>query len=125
MWTFTTLGYFSIVCARKGPDDPAIDPDSVNIRARSRRHLELLQQACPSLAAYPIKESSPDCDYRYRCVPVPRAAFADAVRDLVLAAVYPNFKAACSAADDLTPEYQHVLHDVWSATRRLQKDEAL
>lgn len=121
MWTFTTCGFFSIVLARKGPDDPTPDPEHLNIRARCRSHLENLQRACPSLAAYPIKESSPGCDYAFRCVPVPKSVFADAMHDLVMSTSSTNFKSACSASDDLTPDYQHVLHEVWSATRRIQR----
>ncbi len=121
MWIFSpSTGFLSVVLARRGPDDPAPDPDNLNVRARRREHLELLQRACPALASIPIKESSAGHDYRFRMVPVPKAAFADAMRELVLAIDYTNHKTACSHAPELDGEFQDMLHDVWSATRRLQ-----
>ena len=122
MWCFSSsFGYLSIVLARQGPEDPTPDPDHLNIRARSRRHLELLQRACPTLAAFPITESPSGRDYAFRLVPVPKALFANALRDLVMALNYVNHKSACSANPDLDDSFQHVLHEVWSATQRFQR----
>lgn len=120
MWIFApTTGFLSVVLARVGPDDPTPDPDYFNVRARRREHLEMLRRSCPALASIQITESSSGHDYRYRMVPCPKAAFADAIRELILATDYTNHKSACAAAPGLDGEFQRVLHDVWAATRRL------
>ncbi len=90
------------------------------VRARVCRHLELLQRDHPSLRRYPIIESEPGRDYRYRMI-VPRATFAKVVAALVSSIDYPNFKGACAASPDLDPDYNSALHEVWSVFRRLQK----
>jgi hypothetical protein len=89
------------------------------VRARVRRHLELLQRDHPALRRYSIIESEPHRDYRWR-ISVPRATFARVVAAMVEKLTYPNFKSACAASPDLDPAYNTALHEVWSVFRRLQ-----
>lgn len=90
------------------------------VRARVRRHLELLQRDHTSLRRYPIIESEPHRDYRWRII-VPRATFARVVASLAMSIDYQNFKGACAASPDLDPAYNSALHDTWAVFRRLQK----
>jgi hypothetical protein len=90
------------------------------VRARLRRHLELLQRDHPSLRRFEIIESEPTRDYRWRMI-VPRTTFARVVAAMVQGVDYGNFKARCSASPDLDPAFNEALHDVWAVFRRLQR----
>lgn len=118
MWFLTRLGALSVVQA--GPDPDATGkPRKLMIRARVRKHLELLQRDHVTLRRYPIIESEPHRDYRWRII-VPRTTFARAVATMIERLDYPNFKAACAASPDLDQSYNSSLHEIWATLQRLQ-----
>jgi hypothetical protein len=120
MWLNSVLGTFSVVQAGVEPGRRPSAARKLMVRARLRRHLELLQRDHPSLRRYPIIESEPHRDYRWRII-VPRTTFARVVAAMVEKLDYQNFKSAAAASPDLDPAYVDALHDVWSVFRRLQK----
>jgi hypothetical protein len=89
------------------------------IRARIRRHLELLRRDHPSLRRYPIIRSEPGRDYLWRII-VPRATFSRVMAAMVTGIGYGNFKGSCAASPDLDQAYNTALHDVWAVFRKLQ-----
>jgi hypothetical protein len=119
MWISSVVGTFSVVQAGPEPGKRPDAPRKLMVRARVRRHLELLQRDHPSLRRYPIIESEPHRDYRWRII-VPRTTFARVVAAMVEELDYQNFKGACAASPDLDPAYNTALHDVWAVFRRLQ-----
>jgi hypothetical protein len=114
------IGHLSVVLARKGPGPgQPVDPDTVMIRARLAQHLENLQRAAPALKGFKIVESA-NADYRYRLI-VPKAAFADAMRDILLAIGWTNVKADAQAhAGAVGQGFVDALHDTWAAFQRIQ-----
>lgn len=120
MWILSRAGLLSVVQAAPGPGSPPRAPRKLMVRARVRRHLELLQRDHPALRRFAIIQSEPHRDYRWRII-VPRATFARVVAAIVAGIGYHNFKAAAAASPDLEPAYIDALHEVWSVLRRLQK----
>lgn len=115
------LGAFSLVLADK-LDEAGADPDTLMIRGRSQQHLALLQAAHPVLAAFPIQESRPELDYRYRLV-VPKAAAAQAVSEMVAAVDYRNVKSTAHANESkVGAPFVHALHQIWGALLAVQVD---
>jgi hypothetical protein len=114
MWIQTTIGFFSIV---QKPEDVA--GDTLNVRARSREHLEALKLAY-------LQESGPIqvggfTDYPYRIV-APRHAVEDAMSMIVAAIDYRNFKDAVAEHD---PNAAAIYGKVWTQLRGLTDDEGL
>ncbi len=120
MWLSSVVGTFSVVQAGPEPGSRPNAPRKLMIRARVRRHLELLQRDHPSLRRYPIIRSEPGRDYLWRII-APRATFARVMAEMVEKLTYGNFKAAAVASPDLDPAYNSALHEVWSVFRKLQK----
>ena len=123
MWLVTRVGLLSVVQA--GPE-PGSKPDALRrlmVRARSRQHLELLKRDHPVLRSYPIIESEPHRDYRWRLI-VPRATLSAVVAKMVDGINYANFKSTCASAPELEPGYIGALHAVWGSFRRLQEPRA-
>ena len=120
MWISSVVGTFSVVQASPEPGKRPGAPRKLMVRARVRKHLELLQRDHPSLRRYPIIRSEPGRDYAFRMI-VPRTTFARVMAALVSSIAYGNFKGACEASPDLDPAYNTALHDVWAVFRRLQK----
>ncbi len=119
MWLFTQYGFYSVVCARVLQGDPTrVDPNTFMVRARRRRHLELLQKRFPQLASAVINETT-DTDYRFRIV-VPRPVWIEVTQELAAEIDYGNFKdrAHSRSGDD---KYVDALHDVWAVMERLQR----
>lgn len=115
-WSFTTHGFFSVVCGRhqSGPRKGQLDPDTIMLRARSAKHLEALTKAHPDLLArFEIKKST-GTDYPCRLV-VPRTVWLELAARLAAEIAYPNFKSAAESAGKGDPEYQHLLHEVWQS----------
>jgi len=121
MWIFGTEGMFSAVCPRsEGGHGSDIETDKIMVRARVRNHIEALQARFPALRGAELIET-PHADYRYRIV-VPKEAWADAVRDMVMEQEYTNFKNAAAEAQGADDSgYVSALHEVWSVMRRLQR----
>jgi hypothetical protein len=108
-----------VVCARDLLGDPTrVDPNTFMVRARSRRHLELLQKRFPQLASAAIDETT-DTDYRFRVV-VPKPVWIEVSQELAAEIDYGNFKdrAHSGSGDD---KYVDALHDVWEVMERLQR----
>ena len=119
MWLFTQHGFYSVVCARDLQGDPTrVDPNTFMVRARSRRHLELLQKRFPQLASAAIDETT-DTDYRFRIV-VAKPVWIEVTQELAAEIDYGNFKdrAHGRSGDD---KYVDALHDVWAVMERLQR----
>lgn len=119
MWLFTQYGFYSVVCARDLAGNPTrVDPDTLMVRARSRKHLETLQNRFPQLAASKITESL-NTDYRFRMV-VTKTIWAEVARELAAEIDYGNFKerAERRSHDD---RYVDALHAVWGVMERLQR----
>ena len=120
MWISSLVGTFSVVQAGPEPGKRPGAPRKLMVRARVRKHLELLQRDHPSLRRYPIIRSEPGRDYAFRMI-VPRTTFARVMAAMVAKLNYGNFKSAAAASPDLEPDYNSALHDVWAVFRRLQK----
>jgi hypothetical protein len=110
MWIQSRSGAFSLVLAD--------DRDTMLIRARLRKHLELLQGEHPKLTDHPIVETS-EGDYRWQ-IGAPPSLVAAIVAKLVLGIDYDNFKDACSKRDDLCSDYLTAVSQVWGVLRRMQ-----
>ncbi len=76
MWIASTLGFFSVVCARKDSSRGEIDPDRVMIRARLRQHIDALRGRFSELLKCDILETA-NADYRFRII-VPKATWVRA-----------------------------------------------
>ena len=116
MWIFTKYGFFSAVCARQGDGSHGqpVDPDRVMLRARVRRHLELLkEQFAEQLGGSEIKEY-PVTDYAFRIF-LPKTAWSRLVSELTNVMDYDNFKS------EVARHQGRALHDVWSVMHQLQK----
>ena len=120
MWVNWSGGLLSVVQAGPEPGGRPNAPRKLMIRARVRKHLELLQRDHPTLRRYPIIKSEPGRDYAFRMI-VPRTTFARVMAAMAAGIDYGNFKARCSASPDLDPAYVDALHSVWAVFRKLQK----
>ena len=120
MWISSVVGTFSVVQASPEPGKRPGAPRKLMVRARVRKHLELLQRDHPSLRRYPIIRSEPGRDYAFRMI-VPRTTFARVMAALVSSVAYGNFKGACEASPDLDRDYVDALHSVWAVFRKLQE----
>lgn len=121
MWLFTKYGFFSVTNARlgRGRAGAPLDPRRLQVRARSRRHLELLSENFGLLRGYRIIET-PTADYRFRIV-VRRTVWAKVMATLAIELTYPNFKNECHGNRELEDEYVDALHRVWGVGSDLQR----
>lgn len=111
MWIFSNLGYISVV---QKPDDTLL-----TLRARVASDLDRLRdEHLPTLGP---TLTTGGTDYPFRAVAT-RDAVADAMAKMVRAIEYPNFKS--EVAERLGHDRDGVLHQVWSATRKLERAEA-
>lgn len=110
----------SVVQAGREPGKRSGAPRKLMVRARVRKHLELLKRDHPRLRRYPIIRSEPGRDYAFRMI-VPRTTFTRVMAALVSSIAYGNFKGACEASPDLDRDYTDALHSVWAVFRKLQK----
>lgn len=120
MWVSSVAGTISVVQAGPEPGKRPGAPRKLMVRARVRKHLELLHRDHPILRRYPIIQSEPGRDYKWRII-VPRTMFARVMAAMVAGIRYGNFKSACAASPDLDPDYIDALHSVWAVFRKLQK----
>jgi hypothetical protein len=68
MWVATPFGWLSIVQARLNQGRGAVDPNTVQVRARVRSHLERLKVFFPAgCANTPVIETM-HADYRFRII---------------------------------------------------------
>ena len=124
MWLFTSIGFFSAVCAKAdGGKGRGIDTDTIMVRARVKAHLLRLLAEYPTMGRKPedIVESTTN-DYRWR-VFVPKVTWACVVAELADRTDYSNFK---NEAHDQWPGdphgYADMLHRVWSSHAGIQAD---
>lgn len=116
MWLFTRHGFYSITrCAD--------EPDKLQIRSRTRAHLENLKLVFDTNDGLPLLGpiiSTPAADYTWRIIADP-----DTVQ-IVLARLsdeidYMNFKAAAHCSIPKDRNYQVALHRVWSTMHEMQR----
>lgn len=118
MWIFSRWGFYSIACANK-PGSPEIDPDTVMVRARVRRHLVNLQKRFPVLAGAKIL-ALPGRDYDYRII-VPKATWVQVLTGLAEEQTWSNFKNEATAHQaETSAQYIQKLHSVWADMLELQ-----
>lgn len=111
MWLFTTLGFFSVTVAQRSRKDARLDQRRIQVRARSKRHLQNLKKRFP----YHVRGKTvryKDSDYPYR-VYVDRHDWKEVVKALVQDIDYGNFKNAVKEDSRTEPEYLQALHLVW------------
>lgn len=120
MWVFTIYGFFSIASADKeGVVPRQIDPNTVMVRARTRQHLETLQERFPFLKQYEIQEWAAR-DYGYRII-CPKADWVLALTEMAEEQEWSNFKdEAHHNQVDIGAQYISCLHRVWSVMLSLQ-----
>lgn len=94
MWTFTQHGFFSITVSKE-------NRRMMQIRARSKRHLQNLQLAFPDIAGRREILETPRADYRWRILMRKSDAFR-LIDELGREIDYSNFKDRChqTGADD-------------------------
>ena len=111
MWVFTRFGFYSIACADK-PGTRVIDPDTVMVRARVRKHLTNLQSRFPSLLSAKIL-SLQNRDYGFRLL-VPKAVWVEVLKNLAEEQAWSNFKSEAARNEGQTGSaYIRALHRVW------------
>jgi hypothetical protein len=119
MWVFSVLGFYSIACANR-PGTNEIDPNTVMVRARVKKHLQNLQDRFPALAGSDIL-ALPGRDYGYRLI-VPKAVWADVLKALAEEQKWSNFKNEAAAhGADTGNAYVDALHDIWGVMYKLQR----
>jgi hypothetical protein len=110
MWIFTTLGFFSIVQKR--------GTNFLTVRARAKGDLDALRSRyLPSLTPTSSKGGT---DYPWRAT-VDHAAFAEAMKQMVLDVTYDNFKNAVAARQGRARA--SVYHEVWETLLDLEEPE--
>jgi len=101
MWIFTTIGFFSAVQKR--------GTTHLTVRARAKGDLDALRNRyLPSLSP---TSSRGGTDYPWRAT-VDHAAFAEAIKQMVLDVTYDNFKNAVAATQGQARA--HAYHEVWA-----------
>ena len=122
MWIFTRLGFYSIACADK-PGTKGIDPDTVMVRARVRKHLTNLQHRFTSLAETKIL-TLPGRDNGFRLI-VPKSVWVEVLKELAEEQTWSNFKSeAAKNLGQTGADYTRALHDVWEVMYGLQEPRA-
>lgn len=117
MWVMAPIGFFSVVAARN-KQAGAVDPATVMVRARDRKHLEALKaQFAEQLSGAEIVET-PHSDYPCRLV-VPKAAWVNVAAGLAESVGYDNFKNEAERVNG-HDAYVDALHSVWGVMRRFQ-----
>lgn len=122
MWIFTKYGFFSAVCAKKnGGMSREIDNDSIMVRARSKEHIENLQNRFAIIKNCEISEF-PSADYRFRIF-VSKKLWSKILEEISQETNYSNFKNEVSnyvSKNNGDYAYVDCLHDVWSIMYEFQ-----
>lgn len=117
MWILCVEGFYSVASAQKA--DGSIDPETVMIRARCKRHLQNLQARFPALSGSKII-TLPNRDYRYRLVVLKRI-WISVLSELAGEQRWSNFKAEVERRQGKADAaYIAALHEVWRIMARLQ-----
>lgn len=117
MWLCTKYGFFSAVCARKGPRSKKIDKTRIMVRARRREHLEMLKGDFTIDAKIHEFDRS---DYPFRIF-LDKKRFAQLVAELALEIDYDNFKNAVAKLGG-SYEYMNFLHGTWHLGLRMEPE---
>jgi len=119
MWLFTIYGFYSIACARNSSGQ--IDPDTVMVRARKRKHLKNLKDKFPQIRAE--ISTTTDTDYRYRMV-MPKPEWLIILGEVGIEQNWSNFKSKVDQSKAMCGhDYSNSLHEVWEVMYRLQQKE--
>jgi len=108
MWIFTKQGFYSATMS-------TVKLGHIQVRARTREHLERLMEALPKELNRSKIVETPAADYRWRIVMTP-AKWTLCMMKLAEDIDYSNFKNACAHAGLNTAPH----HDVWRTMRHLQ-----
>lgn len=111
MWIFTEWGFFSVTQTKD-------NKDLIQIRARTKGHLENLKKAFPILERSKIIVT-PDADYRYRVV-CRRWRWQQLSQEMSAQITYSNFKGRVMQAGwarDMIDD----LHKIWDIMWYFQK----
>jgi hypothetical protein len=120
MWIFTRYGFYSIACAQK--PDGSIDPQTVMVRARARRHLVNLQARFKNISKLSIRVT-PRNDYRFRLI-VAKSIWCQLLSELAAEQEWRNFKGeAARFGGDEESAYLDALHAVWGYMYRFGIEE--
>lgn len=121
MWLFTRHGFFSVTNARQDRGAGSLDPDRLQVRARSRKHLENLIEQFDVLSGDAVSDiiETPKADYLFRII-VSREAWVIVAGALAAEIAYPNFKNECYNRPELEDAYLSTLHEVWGEANDLQ-----
>ena len=119
MWIFTRYGFYSIACADK-PGTKIIDPDTVMVRARVKKHLNNLQDRFTTLADTKILTLQGH-DYDFRML-IPKSTWLQILNQLADEQVWRNFKLeAANNVKQTGIDYTRALHEVWGTMYSLQE----
>jgi len=112
---------FSAVCPRTEEGHGGhVETDKIMVRARVRSHIKALQERFGELGGAELIET-PHADYRYRII-VDKAAWAEAVDQMITEQNYTNFKNAADSHQGCSGvAYIHALHRVWEVMYELQR----
>jgi pyocin large subunit-like protein len=104
------------------PGTKEIDPNTVMVRARVRKHLANLTSRFASLADAKIL-ALPGHDYGFRLI-VPKAIWVEVLKEMAEEQTWSNFKnEAAARSADTGSEYVNKLHAVWREMLRLQESQ--
>lgn len=96
-----------------------IDPYTVMVRARSKKHLASLKDRFPVPADRKILNWR-NRDYRYRLI-MPKSDWVAILTEMAKEQTWSNFKAETARpGTHVGPACRSALHDVWSRMCRLQ-----
>ncbi len=120
MWIFSIYGMYSIACASKRVNGiEQLDTETVMVRARTKQHLENLQERFDFLRQYKILSWN-NRDYRWRFI-CPKHIWASALAEMSLEQEWSNFKNEATANRvDVGSQYIHVLHEIWNRCLTMQ-----
>jgi hypothetical protein len=100
-----------------------LDQETVMVRARTRKHLENLQERFPDSAIGKAEIlAGAGTDYMFRMV-VPKTEWAAALSQLAMEQTWSNFKSEASRFAGLKKVsglYVHALHEIWAIMADLQ-----
>lgn len=122
MWLMTTLGFFSVACARQGDGSHGkpVDTSRIMIRARVKQHLDALKSRFPNELGRAEIIQTPSADYGWRII-CPKVNWAICAKSLAEDISYDNFKDQCASRHGGSSPYLNALHTTWSTFRKTGK----
>lgn len=122
MWLILSrTGFLSVVVPRNQKTGD-VEHDRLMIRARKKKHLELLREQHAVLAGVRILRSPPHADYRWRII-VPRSAFAEIMREVAERLDVTNVKSDAHLHETETGrDFVNALHACHALFAKLQRE---